>query len=281
MRFLNKWVPTVLRPLGSNSGSNSNNQQYFDATETVAYHGQNPVHMEKRDPGELKSLNIKLVEQDISIKSENLLYKNHGLGYVYGFDFEIIQNDNRTAVLEITNIYKFADEYDSSDPSTHRRHTPAFDLWNNGKITKGDHITLDLQLDLDLPTRHMYEPANTQHPYNIINNALRMKKSIKAKITPKGLYRYGADKEKEIKKNRNDNNRLKKIMQSLPPRDLKADAFATVMRKRKERQKAAENSEYVALGSYINKPNKKKKSKKFSKRNSSRKKNKKKLTSNK
>ena len=146
MRFLNKWVPTVLRPSGSNSGSNSNNQQYFDATETVAYHGQNPVHMEKRDPGELKSLNIKLVEQDISIKSENLLYKNHGLGYVYGFDFEIIQNDNRTAVLEITNIYKFADEYDSSKPSSPRRHTPAFDLWNNGKITKGDHITLDLQL---------------------------------------------------------------------------------------------------------------------------------------
>ena len=70
-------------------------------------------------------------------------------------------------------------------------------------------------------------------------------------------------------------------MQSLPPRDHKADAFATVMRERKERQKAAENIDYVALGRYINKPNKKKKSKKFSKRNSSRKKNKKKLTSNK
>lgn len=264
---------------GKTDSRNESNNAFFDSVEHNEYHGDNEVQMEKREPGELTLLDIKLNEKEIDIESVDLSYKKTGdreqvYKNVYGFDFEIIGNSYRKLVLKITNIYEYADEY--SKKGSYRRNTPAFELWRVGQLTKGDYITLDL--NLDKPFNHKFENNNTRHMYHIIDNVISQTKSIKATITPKGQYRYHPTEEDWIKRQIDYKKDQAKAREDLKSRPQPGFRFGSNEIWKEHQQK----HDAYGHGKYKQNNTKSKKSKKSSsRRTSSRKKNKKKGKSNK
>ena len=263
---------------GKKDSSNVSNNAFFDSVEQNEYHGDNEVQMVTREPGEVDLLDIKLNKKTINIKSVYLLYKKRGVyTNVYGFDFEIIVNSYGNLVLEITNIYEYAEE-----PETHRQKTPAFNLWEIGLLTKGDYITLDLNLHIDKPFNHKFE-KNNRHMYHIIDNIISQTKSIKATITPKGQYRYHPNEEGRITsalKFKKDQTKAREYLKSIPPPEFPFGPPGIWEEHRRLRK-----TQSYGNGKYKQNNTKSKKSKKSSKssnrRTSSRKKNKKKGKSNK